>query len=108
MISLDAKNPVINGPTLVENVLTTFKIPMTAVRSFGSITAAKKAERGATSIDCVHDRRTRKVKASGRDLGTGMNESAIAEGRWVNTMVWRVDVSSLKFGVGGGGLRNSP
>jgi hypothetical protein len=60
------------------------------------MTAARKAERGATSMDCVQERRMRKVRARGRVVGTGIRARAMAEGRWVKTMVWKeIDVSCL-------------
>jgi len=50
----------------------TLNVPMTAVRSFGRITAATKAERGAESIDCVQARRIKKTRARGMFDGRGI------------------------------------
>ena len=47
----------------------------------GSITAARKADRGATSIDCVQDLRIRNVMASGREFGIPIRERKMADGR---------------------------
>lgn len=58
-----ASTPVTAGPILDAEVLTILRRPLTAVRSLGRITAAKNADLGATSIDCVQDRRIRKVNA---------------------------------------------
>lgn len=60
---------------------------MIAVRSLGRTTAARNAERGATSMDWVQERRMTKVMARGREEGMGMSERKMAEGRWVNTIV---------------------
>jgi len=68
-------------------VLTTLTNPMIAVRSDGNTIAAKKAERGATSIDWVQERRTRKRRDRWTSLGIGMSARKTAEGRWVKTMV---------------------
>ncbi len=38
---------------------------MTAVRSFGSRIAARNADRGAVSMDCVQERNIRKAAARG-------------------------------------------
>jgi hypothetical protein len=65
----------------------TLNVPMTAVRSFGRITAATKAERGAESIDCVQARRIKKTRARGMFDGRGISASATLEGRCVNTIV---------------------
>lgn len=54
---------------------------------------AKNAERGAVSIDCVQDRRTRKVIAAGAELGAGINERKTADGRCAKTIVWKVSLS---------------
>lgn len=62
-------------------------IPMTAVRSAGRITAARNAERGPASMDCVHARRIRNVMARISEDGRGIRARKIAEGRWVKTMV---------------------
>ena len=76
------------GPKDWELVFTTFIKPITAVRSVGRMTAAKNAERGATSMDWVHDRRMRNIIAKGREFGIPMSARKIAEGRCVKTMVW--------------------
>jgi len=76
-----ASKPVIVGPRLWADVLTTLMAPMTAVRSWGSTTAARKAERGATSMDCVQERRTMNMVAKGRLFGTGIRARKMAEGR---------------------------
>lgn len=60
------------------------------MRSLGRTTAARKAERGATSMDCVQERRMRKSMAMGREVGTGIRARKMAEGRWVNTIVCKV------------------
>ena len=60
-----------------------------AVRSCGCRIAARKADRGATSIDCVQERRIRNIMDQWTSLGTGMRARKIAEGRWVNTIVYR-------------------
>lgn len=67
-------------------------IPITAVRSAGKITAAKKAERGPTSIDCVHALRIRNIIARGRNGGNGIKARKIAEGKWVKTIVSRCEL----------------
>lgn len=72
---------------LEADVLTTFIKPMTAVRSLGKMTAARNAERGATSMDWVHARRTRKSIAKWTLSGIGIRASAIADGKWVKTIV---------------------
>jgi hypothetical protein len=82
-----ARVPVMYGPIPELKVLTMLIVPMTAVRSAGRMTAAKKADRGATSIDWVHARRIRKSIAKGSCEGKGIKASAIEEGRWVNTIV---------------------
>lgn len=69
------------GPSPDVNVLTTFRIPIIAVRSFGRIMAARKADRGATSIDWVQERRIRKVRARGIWEGIAMKATNTAEGR---------------------------
>lgn len=70
------------------NVLTTFREPMIAVRSWGRTTAARKAERGAVSMDWVQERRIRNIIAGPRALGTGIRARKMEDGRWVNTIVW--------------------
>jgi hypothetical protein len=87
--------PVITGPRLCAHVLTTLIVPMTAVRSLGSTIAAKKAERGATSMTCVQARPMRKVRAPGRVEGMGIRERQIAEGRWVKTIVCKAGLVSV-------------
>lgn len=62
-------------------------MPMVAVLSAGSTTAARNAERGAESIDCVHDRRIKNVMAPYTELGIGIRASMTADGRCVNTIV---------------------
>jgi hypothetical protein len=49
--------------------------------------AAKNAERGGPSMDCVQDRRMRKRRDTWTSLETGMRARKTAEGRWVKTMV---------------------
>jgi hypothetical protein len=61
---------------------------MTAVRSLGKRTAARKAERGAMSMDWVQARRMRNRRDSGREEGIGMRARKMDEGRWVKTIVW--------------------
>ena len=61
--------------------------PITAVRSFGRTTAARNADRGATSIDWVQERRMRNIIAKGREFGIGIRARKIADGRCVNTIV---------------------
>lgn len=61
---------------------------MMAVRLSEGRAAARKAERGATSMFWEHARRTRKVSARGRLLGTEIRARQIAEGRCVKTIVW--------------------
>ena len=56
-------------------------VPITAVRSFGRTMAARKAERGATSIDWVQARRIRKSIANGREEGMGIRARQTADGR---------------------------
>ncbi|OKP08250.1 hypothetical protein PENSUB_5617 [Penicillium subrubescens] len=58
-----------------------------AVRLSEGSAAARKAERGATSMFCEHARRTRNVSASGKLLGTEIRARQIAEGKCVNTIV---------------------
>ena len=82
-----ANTPVIRGPRLCADVLTTLMKPMIAVLSFGSTTAARKADRGATSILCVQLLRIRNIIAKGRLFGSPIQAKAIADGRWVNTIV---------------------
>lgn len=57
------------------------------MRSPGRTTAAKKADRGAVSIDAVDDRRMRSTIATGRELGTGINAKSKDDGKWVKTIV---------------------
>lgn len=52
--------------------------------------AARKADRGAASIDCVHERRMRKSDDAQRYCGIGIMARAIAEGRCVKTIVYLV------------------
>lgn len=78
------------GPKLWLDVSTTLIVPMTAVRSLGKTAEARKAERGATSIDCVQERRTRKRVARGKEEGIGIKAREMVEGRCVNTIVYRV------------------
>lgn len=61
---------------------------MMAVRLSEGSAAARKAERGATSMFWEQARRTRNVSAKGRLLGMEMRARQIAEGRCVKTMVW--------------------
>lgn len=61
---------------------------MIAVLSAGRTIAARKADRGAVSIDCVQERRKRKVRDRWTSLGMGMRARKMAEGRWVKTMVF--------------------
>jgi hypothetical protein len=84
---------VIEGPRELANILTTLMNPMTAVRSLGNTTAARKAERGAESMDCVEARMRRRAALGRRVVGNGMNDKQMADGRWVNTIVWKVLVS---------------
>ena len=73
--------PVSRGPKLCVQVFTTLIKPIIAVRwAFGSA-AARKAERGATSMDWEQERRIRKANARGRAEGMGMRERAMVEGR---------------------------
>lgn len=51
------------------------------------MTAAKNAERGATSIDWVQDRKIRNIIAKGRESGIPISARKIAEGRCVKTIV---------------------
>lgn len=69
-------------------------MPITAVLSAGSTTAARNAERGAESIDCVHDRRIRKVIAPYTEFGIGIKASMTADGKCVNTIVCRFLLAS--------------
>jgi len=73
-------------------VLTTLVIPKTAVRSLGRTIEAKNAERGAVSIDCVQDRRTRNIIASGREFVAGINARKIEDGKCVKTIVWMLPI----------------
>lgn len=84
---LSANEPVRNGPELWLIVLTVFTMPITAVRSSGSTTAARKALLGAWSMAFRLARETRSVIVNQSDAGNGMSERKIALGRWVNTMV---------------------
>jgi len=81
------RNPVIDGPMLEVNVLTILRVPITAVRSFGSSIAARNADLGAVSIDWVQDRSIRKNIAGPTVDGTGIRARKIADGRWVKTIV---------------------
>lgn len=56
-------------------------MPIVAVLSAGSTTAARNAERGAESIDCVHDRKIRNVMAPYTEFGIGIKASMTADGR---------------------------
>ena len=66
--------------------------PMIAVRWSLGNAAARNALRGATSMDCEHERRIRKVSERGRPLGTGISERAIADGRCVKTIVCIISI----------------
>ena len=60
---------------------------MTAVRSFGSTIAERKALLGAWSIKARLARRTKRATVGPSDPGSGTSESKIALGRCVKTMV---------------------
>lgn len=62
--------------------------------------AARKAERGATSMDWVQARRMRKRIEGPRVEGTGMRARQIAEGRWVNTIVCEGQYEDVDRGEG--------
>jgi hypothetical protein len=81
--------PVITGLSVCAVVLTIFNRPMTAVRSAGFSAAARKAERGAASMDCVQARRMRSTSEGARVEGRGRSARKIEEGRWVNTIVFK-------------------
>jgi hypothetical protein len=69
------------GPPLWLKVLTTLTIPITAVRSCGSMMAERNVDRGAWSIDAILERAARKNTVSPRDEGAGMSARMMADGR---------------------------
>ena len=84
-----ARNPVTTGPTIRLTVLTMLMVPIIAVRCLAGRMAARKAERGATSIDCVQARSRTNVAASGKEDGSGIMARKTADGRCVKTIVYR-------------------
>ena len=89
-----ANKPVISGPELWLIVFTVFTMPMTAVRSFGSTTAERKALRGAWSMEARLALITKRATVGASDPGSGTSESRIALGRCVKTMVF---TSPMRF-----------
>lgn len=67
-----------------------------AVRLSDGRTLARKADRGATSILWVHERRMRNIKASGSEDGIGIIARHTADGRCVKAMVC-ITVSSCLY-----------
>lgn len=84
---LPARTPVMRGPVAWAVVLTTLMVPMMAVLSLGRSTAARNAERGATSMNYVHARRMRNMRENVGVDGTGMRARKMADGRCVKTIV---------------------
>lgn len=62
--------------------------PITAVRSCGWTTTERKAALGAISMEARDDRIRRKNMEPDAEDGTGISERAMADGRWVKTMVF--------------------